>query len=474
MTGSGREYFSYSAKIATLYAITWFIDLLDSTILNVALPKIAVYFHTTAIYAEWTIVGFLLAFTSVIAVSGWLGDHFGPKRIFILGQVLYFLSSLGCGFAWSLPALIGFRILQGVGGGMVTPVGGALLIRNAPKAKWSKYTPRINMISLIAPAIGPVFAGYVTTIFGWRYLFFLKLPIQLVCLIFSFYWIREEIHEKKKFDWPGFGLSFAFLVMFLYSLTIFGEQNRSMDLAIVIFAASLILFIIFFFYERKAKNPLIPFSIFRHPLFSVGNIIQSATNIIFLGIFFITAFYFQYALNKSIIATGWILSSVTPGMMLMQPIISKFYNRIGPTPFVTIGLILLTVSLLLLCVVDSSISAWTLALIIFLEGMANSLIQSSNVMAIFSELSKTEMSAGSALYNLFKQTSGAFGVALSTMLLTVNLILMKIPSIQAATANELLKPFKITFFILSAIPFIALLVMIKFYPGKKALVLIKK
>ena len=213
----------YELRVAIIYAIVWFIDLLDGSILNVALPTIAHAFKITAPDAEWAIIGFLLALTVAIPISSWLGESYGVKRIFIISQLLYTASSLGCGFAFSLNQLVFCRIVQGAAGGLLIPVGMTILIRSISPAKWSTATSRINMVTLIAPAMGPLLAGYIIDIFDWRWLFFIKLPLLVVCLFVSYIWIAPDGDQKRSqpFDWAGFTL---------LTLSLAGMLNRSANI----------------------------------------------------------------------------------------------------------------------------------------------------------------------------------------------------------------------------------------------------
>ncbi|MFN4174508.1 MAG: MFS transporter, partial [Parachlamydiaceae bacterium] len=158
--------YSYGIKIAIIYSLVWFIDLLDASTLNVAIHSIAESFHIESIQAEWALIGFLLAMTLGIGLSSWLANRFGMKKVFILSQVFYLLSSIGCAFAFNIEALILFRIIQGLAAGMAIPLGMSSLMKALPQAKWAKTSAYMNMVTLIAPALGPIFGAYVTLELG--------------------------------------------------------------------------------------------------------------------------------------------------------------------------------------------------------------------------------------------------------------------------------------------------------------------
>ena len=441
--------YEYGIRLTIIYAMVWFIDLLDASTLNVALPRIADSFGITATDAEWAIIGFLLAMTLGMTVSTWMGRTFGMKRVFLLSQVLYIGSSLGCGLAADNAQLIFFRLLQGCSGGLIIPLGMATLLQVMPQKEWAKTSARMNMVTLLAPALGPLFAGYVTASMGWQWLFFLKLPLSFFCLLLSFLWVKETEKFLSRFDWKGFAFSGLSLSLFLLVFSEVGRPDFSTATLIILALFALIFGFLFLRSEKKTEAPLISLGLFRSPLFAFGNIIQSSANVIFLGSNFIIALYLQKGLGFDIVTTGWVMAAITPGMLLVQPLVGKFYNRLGPLPFILPGLIVLALVMFAFMFVTSKTPPILLALLIFLEGAASSMLQTANVTSIFAEVPEKQMGAGSSLYSLFKQISASFGVALSTMVLSIS-------------------SFPLVFLVLGMIPLLAL-ICCRHIDNKKAL-----
>ena len=409
----------YGVRLAVMYALVWFVDLLDVSMLNVALPSIAGAFGIAPVDAEWTLIGFMLAMTLGMSVSGWMGDNFGTRRVFLGCQLLYIVASIGCGLSQDVGQLIAFRLGQGLAGGVAIPLGMATLFMTMPQSYWARTATSMNMVLLVAPALGPLLAGYVTATMGWRWLFFVKLPLSLIVVLLSFRVLRETERRRSRFDWLGFLCSGASLTLILWVFSEVGRPLLSPMMLSALFAVGLALAGLFFWVQRRVRTPLIPLQIFRQPLFTYGNLIQSAANVIFLGATFLIALYLQEGLGYDIMTTGWVMAAIMPGMLLVQPFVGKFYNRLGPLPFVVPGLCLLALSMLALLLVTPQTPPLWVAAIIFLEGVASSLVQTTNVMAIFSEVPHSLKGAGSSIYSLLKQVSGGFGVALSTMILTL-------------------------------------------------------
>lgn len=461
--------YSYGIRLAVIYSLVWFVDLLDASTLNVTLPAIAQSFSILSTDAEWAIVGFLLCMALGISISSWLGDNYGTRRMFLLSQSLYILGSIGCGFSLNLPCLVCFRILQGFSAGMAIPIGMSALMKAMPQSHWAKTTASMNMVTLLAPAVGPLFGAYVTGLFGWRWIFFLKLPLSLGCYGLSLYWVQKEIvHHRTKFDWRGFLLGSLSLSGILWVLSEVGRKNATLLLSITFL--SILCGFIFIRLEKKSKIPLINFSIFKIKHFLFGNLIQSAANTIFLGANFLIALYLQQGLGLDLISTGWIMAAITPGMILVQPLVGKFYNQFGPLPFLIPGLTALSLSTFAFAFTTPQTSVYLLGTFVFCIGASSSVTQTANITSIFSGVPHQYKSSGSSLYSLFKQLSASFGVALSAMILSIG---TKLDSFSYSNDPISIDLFHTCFMILAAIPALAL-ICCKFINNQTALAQITK
>lgn len=410
---------SYGIKIAIIYCMVWFIDLLDASSLNVTLSSIASSLNVDPLQAQWAIVGFLLSMSLGICISGWLGDRYGTRAIFLLSQIIYIASSIGCAFSFNIYLLIISRIFQGFSGGMALPLGMSSLLKALPADKWAKASASMNMVTLIAPAVGPIFGAYVTMQLGWEWMFLIKLPLSFLCLGLTLCWINKDKGEiNTPFDWTGFALGGTGLILLLWAFSEVGNIHP-IKLSIVFVLATLIGF---FFIEtqKRNKSPLIALALFKIKTYSYGNIIQCAANTIFLGANFLIALYIHKYLGHGLITTGWIMAAITPGMLSAQPLIGTFYNKLGPLPYMIPGLIGLSGSMIAFSLTTPETSPFILGLIVFLIGLSSSLTQTANVPSIFSEVPNNIKSSGSAVYILLKQISASFGVALSVMILSLH------------------------------------------------------
>lgn len=245
---------SYGFRLAIIYAIVWFVDLLDASLLNVALPEISQFFSIDPTNAEWALIGFLLAMVIGMLLSNPASTYFGSRRIFLTSAWLYTISSFACGLAPHFSELVLFRVIQGFAGGLMIPLGMQLLMSAMPQNKWVKTSSWMNVFTLLAPALGPTLAGYIVTYLNWRWLFFAKLPLSILCAILAHFWIKYSSRERsKRFDWVGFiFLSFG-LCLFLFVVSETGKPHFSEAMLLILFALAAFFIAAFFWQQKRLK-----------------------------------------------------------------------------------------------------------------------------------------------------------------------------------------------------------------------------
>src|SRR5437868_3319156 len=211
-----------------------FIDILDTTIVNVALPDLGREFHASTTSIEWIVLGYLLSLAVWIPASGWIGDRIGTRRVFLFALAMFTAASALCGQANSLGELVAFRVLQGVGGGMLVPVGTAMLFRAFPPIERAKASTVLILPTVIAPALGPVLGGYLVTDVSWRWIFYVNLPVGIVAFAIGFLYLRENREGAAgRFDVRGFVLSGGGLALLLFALSQGPEKGwRSLEVIV--------------------------------------------------------------------------------------------------------------------------------------------------------------------------------------------------------------------------------------------------
>src|SRR3990170_3667453 len=198
----------YKWIVGIVFVFGLFMDLLDMTIVNVAIPQLAQEFNTDTTTIQWVVTGYLLSLAVFIPVSGWAGDRFGTKRIFMVALLLFTSASLLCGLAWNIESLVAFRVLQGVGGGILTPVGTAMLFRAFPPEERAKGAAVLMIPMVVAPASGPVLGGYLVEYQDWRWIFLINIPVGVLGLLFAGFFLKEDRQPHPgRVDVPGFILA---------------------------------------------------------------------------------------------------------------------------------------------------------------------------------------------------------------------------------------------------------------------------
>ena len=264
----------YKYLVAALYAVALFMDLLDTTVVNVALPDLSRSFRVQS-GIEWVVTGYLLSLAVFIPVSGWAGDRFGTKRTFQFAFCVFTLGSLACSLAPSFDGLVAARVLQGVGGGMLTPVGATMLYRAFSPHERARVASIIMVPAVLAPACGPIVGGYLVQAYDWRAIFWLNLPVGILGLAFGSVFLREQREESAgRLDIAGFVLGGAGLAAVLYVLARAGDHGFGDAQVVTIGLAGLACAAMFVLVELQQRQPMLDLRLFSDSLFRSGNSVQ--------------------------------------------------------------------------------------------------------------------------------------------------------------------------------------------------------
>jgi EmrB/QacA subfamily drug resistance transporter len=397
----------YKWHVAVVFVIGLFMDLMDTTIVNVALPTLGRTFGVTSdTTLEWIITGYLLSLAVWIPASGWLGDRFGTKRIFVFALVMFTLGSALCGEATSISQLIFFRVIQGIGGGMLTPVGTAMLFRAFPPNERARASAVLLVPAAIAPATGPILGGVLVDYASWNWIFRVNIPIGIVGIILAVVLLKEHTEPNVgRFDLPGFLLAGIGLPLVLYALS--QAPNAGWDSAEVLLTGlgGLALLALFVAVELRTREPMLKLRLFRDRMFRSANIVFFTAAAALLGVLFP-------------LESGLTTFPQALGLIVATRLAGRLYPKVGPRRMMMAGMLGIAVSSALFLMVGLATDLWWIRGIMLLRGIAFGTALLPLQAATFSTIPQADSGQASSLFNTNRQVGSSVGIAILATVLT--------------------------------------------------------
>jgi MFS transporter, DHA2 family, multidrug resistance protein len=410
--------------IAIAVTLATFMEVLDTSIANVALPHIAGSLSAGQDESTWILTSYLVSNAIVLPLSGWLSSIVGRKRFYMGCVFLFTVSSFLCGFAPNLPALIIFRILQGAGGGGLQPSEQAILADTFPPAKRGMAFAVYGVAVVMAPAIGPTLGGWITDNYSWRWIFFVNIPVGILSLILTSrliqdppYFRRRKLSETR-IDYVGLG----FIALGLGALQIVLDKGQRDDwfesrfiLVLSLIAAISIVFVIW--WEWRHKDPIIDLHLFRERTFATSNLLMFMLGFALLGSTLLLPLYMQTLLGYTAQLSGLALMPGGFTIMVMMPIVGFLLSRYDARYLLLFGLSLLSFSLFHLTGLDLDVDFKTVALARMLQAAGLAFLFVPINTAAYSYLPREKNNAASGLMNLARNMGGSVGISVVTTLL---------------------------------------------------------
>ena len=402
--------------VGVVYVAALFMAIMDATIVNVALPVVGRDFHSAPDAVDSISIAFLVSTGVFIAASGWLGDRFGGRKVLLGALVIFTIASALCGLASSLGELVVFRVLQGVGGGLMTPVGMAMLFRVFPPAERVRASSILMIPTAFAPAIGPVLGGLLVTDLSWRWVFYVNVPIGAAAFLFGLLFLDDHAQaEPGRFDLRGFLLAGSGLGLTMYGVSEGPLKGWATPTVLGTIAAGAALLVALVFVELRTEEPLIDLRVYGDRLFRSTSVVMILGAIAFLGVLFLVALFYQDGLHLSALQSGLNTFPEALGVMIGAQIVSRrLYPVFGPRRIMASGLGVVALSMAGMAAVGATTSLWWARLLMLTLGLGMSCVFIPAQAASFATISPARTGRASTLFNTARQLGGAIGVALLT------------------------------------------------------------
>ncbi len=395
-----------------------FMALMDSSIVNVAIPAMEHVFGVNTAQVEWVVTIYLMALGVVVPASGWLGDKMGFKRLYLWSLAIFIIGSALSGLSLSLPMLIGARVLQAVGGGMIMPTTMSMVYRLIPRDRLGIASGIFGMSMLLAPAIGPTIGGYLVQYVNWRWIFTVNIPIGIIGLMLSSAVLPEfGARDAGPFDTWGFVTSALGLFALLLALSegsTWGWRSEGIAWLLFISGVSIVAFV---WLELKVARPLLELRALRYGSFTASLVFTIGMNLaLFAGAFFIPVFL-QLVRDKGALQTGLILMPGALATGAMMAGAGRMYDRIGPKFPVIVGTLILAFGTYLFHSMTLETSDSTIILWMTVRGIGMGLAMMPATTAGMSAIPAAMVGRASAISNIVMRVAGAFGIAVLTVAL---------------------------------------------------------
>jgi EmrB/QacA subfamily drug resistance transporter len=404
---------------ALIVACALFMQNVDSTVISTALPTMARAFGAEPVQMNVALTSYLLSLAVFIPASGWMADRFGARNVFRLAIVVFTLGSVLCGGARTLPALVLFRVLQGIGGALMVPVGRLLLLRAVPKTELVAAMAWLTTPALIGPVVGPPLGGFITTYFSWRLIFDINIPIGIAGVVLVSLFV-DDVREPvaSRFDWTGFAISGIAMSGLLFGLETAGRGAVAPLLTLVMLGTGVAAMLLYVVHAWRHPAPLIDFTLFRYRTFLVSVAAGTMFRIGIGAIPFLLPMMLQLSFGRSPLQSGLITFASSAGALVMKPVAMTALRRFGFRDTLVVNGV---VSAVLLGVCGAFRPTWPLAaiyLVLLTGGFFRSLQFTAYNALAYGEVARDRMSAATSLYSTIQQVSLALGISIGAASLT--------------------------------------------------------
>jgi len=399
-----------------LVAVGFFMENLDSTILNTVVPVISHDLNVTALSLKSIVTTYTLSLAVFIPISGWMADKFGTRKVFRTAVALFTLGSLLCGISVNLNMLVASRVLQGIGGAMMTPVGRLVLVRTFPRESLLRVMNFVVIPALIAPMVGPFLGGLIVEWLPWRAIFFVNLPIGIV----GWWLVGRYMPDHRDPDVPpldkwGFLFFGAGVAMLSYVLEVFGEHSLSTGPVLALTIGSVVLLVAYGIHSRLITDPLLSIRLFLIRTFRISVMGGFITRLGLGGMPFLLPLLYQLGMGYSPLQAGLFTTPQALGAVFMKVLSTPLIARFGFRNVLRWNTLLLGLNIMSFCLIGPGSAIWAILVLSLLQGIFSSLQFTCVNALVYADVSDEDASSANSIASTFQQMSRGFGVAVASL-----------------------------------------------------------
>jgi EmrB/QacA subfamily drug resistance transporter len=447
----------HSSSIAVLVAGAFFMENLDGTVIATALPQMAQSFHVGPVSLNVGMTAYMLTLAVFIPISGWIADRFGARTVFGGAIAVFTVSSVFCGLSNGLAEFVTARVVQGIGGAMMVPVGRLVVLRSTEKQHLLRATAFITWPGLVAPVLGPPVGGFITTYASWRWIFFLNVPLGLIGIVLSALWISNDREDRNRpFDWTGFLSSALACSTLMYGLELVGQQPTPWPEITLLLSVSLATGWLMVWHSKRHPTPLISLSSLRIRTFAVtiwgGSLFRIAISVIP----FLLPLLFQIGFGLSAFRSGLLVLAVFAGNLGMKTVTTPVIRRFGFRKVLLVNGLLTALSLFACAFLTPEMPTPVIAAILFFGGLCRSMQFTSLNTLGFADIPSGQMSAATTFASMVQQMTMGMGVAAGAIALRIAALLR-----HGSASNPTIPDFHLAFVLIGLVALVSVLDFLK-------------
>jgi EmrB/QacA subfamily drug resistance transporter len=398
-----------------LVAVALFMESLDTTILNTAVPTIAAALHVAPLSMKSVLASYTLSLAIFIPISGWMADRFGTRRVFASAIGIFSLGSFLCGISSNIHLLVACRILQGCGGSMMVPVGRLTLVRTFAKSELVRAMSFVSIPALIAPMLGPIAGGLIVGYFHWRLIFFVNIPIGLVGLYLVYRHLPDYREHTDPLDVVGLILFGSGVALLSYVLEVFGEHTLNALEILGLLGVSIVLLAGYGFHATRTAHPVLRLALFRIRTFRAAVIGSFVTRLGIGGIPFLFPLLYQIGLGFTPIQSGLLMIPQAIASMSLKPAMPRILARFGYRAVLVSNTLLMGVQILLFANIGKATPVWLVVGEVFFFGFFTSLQYTSMTTLVYADVNEEQASSASSIASTVQQMAVSFAVASASL-----------------------------------------------------------